>query len=677
MQAAHELEVYNALKDTSDRAAGSAWLGEQNTQPQFMVVGSHVTESELPHVAGEGASVQRAAILNRHFAVKPNSVGGVTGVVQENALKGITGACEQVLKLLKKAGRCAHEFQEFPEGFDAQPSDAAASLHKRSTLLADFEYFAFVPSSWGKENAKAVFSKLPDVAEGVRQRHTFFAKLNEALAKIKPRLIQASGNQGCLTHTFDAGFIDAIMYGIASIERRSVKHAGPEHLRARLAGLIAPFMGGQAISFDFGAFDSSNCLNGDDLRHSMKELIENRIIKDFFGEDATSSSVSRDALEDRCRKFLRSRSPYWLLYTKIYGRESGDRGTSCLNFLVNFVLWLSMMGMESAYRASCQAHPTAAEPLPGDAPWINAFVHAMDFDEKVVERFLRGEKCGFDIIAEGDDGLWLFTAKFIEASPGGKSGMADRFAYWSCMQGTNLEPQDETGLAVGEARVQPCTRRMEHCSRIIVPYWVDVVGKKGDKGKKQRLRVALLPKMRKTVEAADITFGLVPGVDLCERTKLNIGFTKYAACAYNSIDDPLLFNYFFMHARVLLLGDGDPDLSRRLKENMRARFEYSEKNFVHRNMAMAFSGKASNLDAETITEFPVSPLQLLMGLHQRHITSINYPGHCEAMLKAVQIESPQMDYDFIVEMASAMANAGTWTTCGELSGLLKGRLGEV
>lgn len=688
-QQACELEQYNAVKDTSSLIGASLLLHERATNPQFMVIGSKVAERELPYVAGSGPDIERAAIANRHFAIKANKYGGITGVVQEHARPAILGACERVLKLIQAAGRCANELQSFPEGYDVNPRDASDSLHKKSTLLKDFEYFAFTPSSWSTDRGKTGFSKLANTEEDYRQKHTFFVKLNEALKKVKPRLIQASGDGGCAVHTFDAGFFETILFGISILERRSVKHAGPEHLRARLSGLLKPYMTGYAGSFDYGAFDSSNCQHKDDPRHAMKELIENAILKALFGEDAKTSDITRQALEDRCRKFLRSRSAFWLLYTKTYGRESGDRGTSCLNFLVNLVLWLAMMGMESAYRKNCEKHPSAKEPLNSEtsgphSEWVNAWVQGMEFDGDVVDRWLKGEPCGFDLVAEGDDGLWLFTKKFAEASPGGVSAMADRFDYWSCMQGTNLEPQDENGEATGANRLQLVARRMEHCSKIIVPYWTEttVVQKKSggkrdakEQEKKRVLRVALLPKMRKTIEAADITFGLDSGTALSESTKDNIAFTKFASCAFNCIDDPLMFNYFFMHARVKLQGDGDPEL--KSSGNTGVRFEYSAKNYVHKNMAADMCGRTKTIDEDKMTELSIGPHKLLLMLRQRHERAISVAGHCEAMRRAVQIESPRMDDEFIVAAIAGMQATGTWAGCGEWAGLVKARLGSV
>lgn len=690
------LEQYNEVKQVDGIYAGSALLAAQESNPQYMVIGSCVLEADLPHVAGSGAAVEYAAIVNRHFAQKINQFGGQTGVVQEHALPAINGACAAVTEVLKDAGRVAQEFQEFPEGYELDPQDAVrATVHKRTTLLVDFEWFAFCPNSWGKERGRTGFSKLPSTAEQTKQRHTFFVKLNEALRKIKPRLIQAAGDGGCITHTFDAGFFEAIIFGISILERRSVKHAGPEHLRARLAGLLVPFMSGFAMSYDYGAFDSANCIHKDDPRHSMKVLIENKILKELFGEDISDSS--REALEDRCREFLRSRSAYWLLYTKTFGRESGDRGTSCLNFLVNLILWLSIMGMESAYRETCKKHPAAAAQVPasdGNKPsWINAFVQGMEYDDTIVRKFLRGEPCGFDLIAEGDDGLWLFTLKFITNSPGGADGLADRIHYWSCMQGMNLEPQDETGEAVGSARVQPVDRRMEHCSRIIVPYWSVVDEKRtgGAKsartrpggvplpeGKREVLRVGLLPKMRKTIEAADITFGLVGGTVLDVKTKRSIAFTKFASAAFNSLDDPFMFEYFMMHSRVLLLGDGkSPDLDQYWDRDVQARFMYSADNYVHRNMLSVLGGQNETRHEETAVQMPFGPLKLLQLLRGRHDRALKADGHCAAMERAVMLESPLIDSDFYHGSIHVMQNASTWATCSEWSGLIKDRLGAV
>lgn len=685
----HELHQYSAVKETSSMIGASGLLAERESHPQYMVIGSCVTEKELPHVAGSGRAVERAAILNRHFAECTNIYGGKTGVCQTNAATGISAVVDHVINALKLAGRCAAVYQEFPEGYDANAHDAAAAVQKRTTLLRDVEFMAYIPGSWSKERGRTGFSKMPNTEAELKLKHTFFVKMNEALQKVKPRLIQAIGDQGCTVHTFDAGFFDAICFGMALFEKRSVKHAGPEHLRARLARRIYPFMTGGAGSFDYSKFDSSNCQHKHDPLHALKEHIENRILKELFGQDATSSTVTRAALEDRCRKFLRSRSAFWILYAKTFGRESGDRGTSCLNFLVNIVLFLAIMACEEAYRDNCKKHPDARNPVGMTeaeakkfseeatanvrSPWINAYVQSMQTDIESIKKWLRGEPTGYDIFGEGDDGLWLFTKKYLHDSPGGVSAMCDRIMYWSSMQGMNLEPQDELGEAFGARRIQPANRRMEHCSRIIVPY--NCVGKQRNGKKLDSLRVGLLPKMRKTIEAADITFGLDAGVKLTDLRKDTIAFTKFASCAFNCVDDPLMFEYFFAHARVKLQGEGSATLDPRCKSKVQ--FEYSSKNYVHRNMAKEFGGKTSTLNEEEATNLPCSSVKLLQMLRQRHELATSYDGHTDAMRRAVMLESPDITEEFYTNAVSGLKATGTWQGCAEWSRLIKARLGAV
>merc|ERR1719222_1288829 len=128
-------EQHAAVKQEGGRAAASTLLQEQQSQPQYMVIGSDVDENRLPHAAGPGAAVEAAAISNRHFARKPNKYGGLTGVVQEHARPAIMHCAEVVSKFLKDAGRVSKGFQEFPPGYEANSQDAATSLHVKTTLL--------------------------------------------------------------------------------------------------------------------------------------------------------------------------------------------------------------------------------------------------------------------------------------------------------------------------------------------------------------------------------------------------------------------------------------------------------------------------------------------------------------------------------------------------------------
>ena len=98
---------------------------------------------------------------------------------------------------------------------------------------------------------------------------------------------------------------------------------------------------------------------------------------------------------------------------------------------------------------------------------------------------------------------------------------------------------------------------------------------------------------------------------------------------------------------------------------------------LHKNMVNEMGGKTATYDEDTITDFPIGPVRLLKMLQQRHERAISYPGHCDAINRAIKIESPAMDEDFILSAVYGMKTTSTWEQCGEWSHLVKTRLGRV
>ena len=69
------------------------------------------------------------------------------------------------------------------------------------------------------------------LAKGRRQTHLHhFVKMNDALCKVKRGLLRGSGDAGTMLHTFGACFLEAILFDVSILERRSVEHAGAEHI---------------------------------------------------------------------------------------------------------------------------------------------------------------------------------------------------------------------------------------------------------------------------------------------------------------------------------------------------------------------------------------------------------------------------------------------------------------
>jgi len=661
-------ETYNAVKSQGHILAGSALLKGRKAKPQICTIGPAVTTDRLPHVAGTGRDVERAAISNRHFAKLNNRYGGLTGKVQEHVVEGITFVVDQVIGMLMDAGRSGQDTVEYPPDFDAEAKDVLKAEHgKKSTVLEDLQFARFKPGSWSDKGWNKQLFKSNCGTEVLRPRHEFFVKQNEALWKVKPRLIQSAGEVGTATHTMDAKLFETLAFGMTLLEQRSVKHATPKHLRARLANLLEPFLSGYAMSNDYGAFDSSNCIHKDDPRHSLKVLVENAVLQALFGSDADFSDVSRDALADRCKTALRSNSVFWVLYTKSHGRESGDSGTSCLNFIVNFVIFLWTMACEVGFRKKVKGDkyvPVAVENETGVFKNIPAAVISSEIDKDTVTDYLKGVPQGFDLLAEGDDGTWLFSKAFGNNSPRGLVGLADRITYWTSMAGLNLEPQNEQGTAIDDRRILKTTDRIEHCSRIIIPYKSKTQGGSKRQARPQS-RIALLPKMRKTIEGADVSFGLPSGVEVDGMIE-SVAFTKFASCAFNSLDVPLLFEYFHMLARCVITKSHAPH------------FVYNPSDYTHRTIAEALlRAPPGVVRSERADSFSMAASEMLKTLRERHTYAVSPTGHVDAVRGAIRKECPLMDDDFIDSAAAGMAQAQTWDMCTVWSRSLKERLGAV
>ena len=64
-----------------------------------------------------------------------------------------------------------------------------------------------------------------------------------------------AGDAGCVTHLFDAGVLEDLIFSDPLLEERSIKHATPEELAARVGARMRSF--DYMVSMDFGSFDGS------------------------------------------------------------------------------------------------------------------------------------------------------------------------------------------------------------------------------------------------------------------------------------------------------------------------------------------------------------------------------------------------------------------------------------
>jgi hypothetical protein len=244
------------------------------------------------------------------------------------------------------------------------------------------------------------------------------------------------------------------------------------------------------------------------------------------------SGVLDRALGDRLKDQLKSMSAHHWLSTFNAGRESGDRGTSVLNYITNHIIFVVTVSKEIQIREIAKGVST-----------IDARIKSRN----AIRAWYEGKPTEFDWMGEGDDNLHLYANKFVREGPGKtldekRLGIAERIVKTSVDLGFYLEPQDAEGEAPLQEALVPVSKRVEFTSKILVPF-------RPCQGK---LYVSLLPKVKKTLIGSQVT--------LC--TDAAIGhetacFMKYCGMMHSCVDAPPLDEYASMFARCFKrLGGG-------------------------------------------------------------------------------------------------------------------------
>ena len=140
-------------------------------------------------------------------------------------------------------------------------------------------------------------------------------------------MILAAGGEGVLTHLFDAAVLEGLVFYTKFFEDRSIKHASLQGLASRMAkfGKIE-----WTASLHFGAFDGS-------LGNVTCSEVETSILTALLDHLIDASRLTTKAMTDRQKEVFKARvmdEARLKVDEKI--RESGDRGTSILNFMTNF-----------------------------------------------------------------------------------------------------------------------------------------------------------------------------------------------------------------------------------------------------------------------------------------------------------------------------------------------------
>ena len=250
--------------------------------------------------------------------------------------------------------------------------------------------------------------------------------------------IISAKDDGVIRHVFDAGVLEHVLFENPVFEGRSIKHATQDEVSRRVGELLRSY--DFAASMDFGAFDGS-CTS------EIRNLVENDIIVSLFSKllgTENDKGLLYQAVHDRIKQKANV-SVKSVLKAVIEDmiRESGDRGTSILNFITNLVLFLaniSMMLTKLGYKET--------------------EVKKMTWDVLTKGRHA-------NIVAEGDDGLHAFVAKFVELF-GGVRQFGKMWCACYTEYGFQIEPQGNEGEVKAEDCLTPTSERVEFCSKIQV-----------------------------------------------------------------------------------------------------------------------------------------------------------------------------------------------------------------
>lgn len=391
----------------------------------------------------------------------------------------------------------AIKMRHFPGATQNRVADQVASAmnqfaswigHRMSTecqkRLSQIDLGELVSKRWGKERAAEAI-RLASQGD-LAGLHNFFVKLNEAQEhdKFKPRGISASNDPMQVLHLIDAALLERTLFDDPVFESRSIKHGNQETVDARMGRLMKRFAKGKSLSVDFGSWDST-------LQNPIRDLLENTIVAEFLkGIDDGGNTLLGSCLADRLKKTLKATAGAATFVAEVFGRQSGDRGTSILNYLTNL----------------CLAFGLAVALGTTDSPrrWYDS---------------LLCNNSKLDFAAEGDD-LTLF---FSLALCGDEAALVNAFFKHYESLGLKPEPATFGGTATrvpSECLLCP-TDRLEFVSRLF--FFVD--------GK-----CISIPKLSKTLPNVPVTFS--------KEELMTVGYSAALSGQNNASAHPLLREFY-------------------------------------------------------------------------------------------------------------------------------------
>lgn len=341
-----------------------------------------------------------------------------------------------------------------------------------------------MPKSWSEKHKIRSFEQATGIRpDSLSRIQKYFVKMNESLEKPKARGISAPHSEVTVIQCAQCAVLEHSLFENPLFLERSIKHADAEELNARMQRRLKNFRTGCAVSIDFSSWDGT-------ILNDLRNCTENTFLLQFSSHFHPRDGQALESMQQRLRDTLHLRGRFWQADTSIFGRQSGDRGTSVLNYIVNFIIHMA----------------------------FEQELHEIGIAEQIRRR--EKDQSSVDAMFEGDDYLLLLSKNAMKV--GKRQVLASMLRFYSDL-GLKLEPAGPQGQVTNDI---DCFA--DNCSRVefVSRLWVT-----DDKG-----YVFSYPKLPKTLATTSVTFSKVK--------MENVGASASLSCMYNTVSCPLLFELY-------------------------------------------------------------------------------------------------------------------------------------
>lgn len=257
-------------------------------------------------------------------------------------------------------------------------------------------------SKWSQQRLRAALEKLwanPDP----KFEHKVDIKYECMPEGKPPRLLIADGDEGQLMALAVVKCFEDLLF--EWMEMRSIKHVAKREAMSRITSELIR-AGGKAIEGDGSAWDATcnlairNLIENPVLYHIMEILIEYGVVPEAWLREHSKANE-----KEQLKLFFKGK--FETLRISIDSiRRSGHRGTSCLNWWINFVMWVS--AIYKAPERYLDPKVRWGEDVTGTRRWWNGIFEGddsiavmeppMEKGDNLSKRFLKfWSEAGFDM----------------------------------------------------------------------------------------------------------------------------------------------------------------------------------------------------------------------------------------------------------------------------------------